>query len=204
MSAVDAARPDRLTAALHAIDAANAADPRPWRFRDVERPKAAGEAELASEWVLRLRPDASEALLVATRAHHLFRWTIPRADYPEGRAGYLRWRAALKKVHAHAVGEILSDAGYDQDTIERVQSIVQKRDLAHDPEVQSFEDALCLVFVETQLDELAGRVGDDEKMVEVLRKTLPKMSEAGRDAALALVPSLPPESRRLLELAVSE
>src|SRR5688572_3861041 len=97
----------RFEDAIEAIDAVNAGDPRPWTFRGVERPKAAGEAELAMAWLERLDPNAGELLRLAVRAHHLKRWVIPRADYPAGRSGYLRWRAALKKVHAEEVGRIL-------------------------------------------------------------------------------------------------
>ena len=63
----------------------------------------------------------------------------------------------------------------------------------------AFEDALCLVFLETQLSDLARRL-DEEKMVDVLRKTLPLMSEAGRREALAM--DLTDEERRLLERAI--
>ncbi|GAG00376.1 unnamed protein product, partial [marine sediment metagenome] len=68
-----------------------------------------------------------------------------------------------------------------------------------DPEVQAFEDALCLVFLETQLSALSGRLTAD-KMVDVLRKTLRLMSEAGCREALAM--KLPAEERRLLERAL--
>jgi hypothetical protein len=150
--------------------------------RGEERPKEQAHAELVTEWVERLRPDASDALLLAARAHHVRRWESPRDSYPEGRAGYLRWRKALHEHHAQLTGTILRDAGYDPATIERVQTIVRKRDLARDPEVQALEDALCLVFLETQFDELAARVEDD-KMVDVVRKTLVKMSDDGKAQA---------------------
>jgi hypothetical protein len=51
--------------------------------------------------------------------------------------------------------------------------------------VQTHEDALCLVFLQTQFTPLADRLGDD-KTVEVLRRTLPKMSPRGRSEALEL------------------
>ena len=42
--------------------------------------------------------------------------------------------------------------------IARVQDLVRKRGLGKDPEVQTLEDALCLVFIETQLRDLAARL----------------------------------------------
>jgi hypothetical protein len=150
------------------------------------------------EWVRRLDPDAGEAQLLAARAHHLRRWTVPRDSQPEGRSGYLRWRAALRRQHAEDVAAILAGAGYDPDTVERVQRIIRKEGLGTDPEVQTHEDALCLVFLETQLAQTADRLGPD-KMRSVAAKTMAKMSQQ----ALDLVAELPlrPEDLALLAQA---
>jgi hypothetical protein len=168
-------RGDRFDRAIAAIDAANADDPNTIVVRGEHRPKELAHAELASEWVVVLRPEASEALRLAARAHHLRRWTVPRGSYPAGRAGYLRWRRDLHEQHAREVGEILGREGYDDETIGRVQDLVRKRGLGKDAEVQTLEDALCLVFLETQFDELAARL-DPEKLDGVVDKTLKKMS----------------------------
>ena len=190
----------RLDAALAAIDAANADDPDTIVVEGQVRPKEQAHAEMVTAWVRRLDPDASDAQLLAARAHHLRRWTIPRSSYPEGRAGYLRWRTALKKQHATEVGEILRRTGYAPDVIERVQQIVRKDGLGHDDAVQTHEDALCLVFLETQLLDLAADQGD-EKTIEIVRKTTAKMSERGIAAALAL--DLAPQARALVERAMA-
>lgn len=176
---------ERLDAAFAAIDAANADDPVRIEVRGEPRPKELAHAELAVEWVRRLRPDASEALLLATRASHVRRWELPRSAEPAGRAGYLRWKRRLQAHHAAVAGELLASVGYDADTIARVQSIVRKEALRSDPEVVTLEDALALVFVETQFTELADRL-DEDHMVDVVAKTLRKMSPEGRAAALQL------------------
>lgn len=175
----------RLAAALAAVDAANADDPFTLVVDGVERPKELAHAELMTEWVRRLDPDAGDAQLIAARAHHLRRWALPRQDFPEGRAGYLRWRTTLKKRHAEEVGEILQGVGYDEATIERVQEIIRKERLGKDPQVQVHEDALCIVFLLTQLTDVAEQLGDD-KTIDVLRKTARKMSPEGLAAAAAL------------------
>ena len=190
-----AAAAERLQAALRAIDAANAGDPERIRIDGEEQPKELAHAQLVSEWVERLQPEASDALRLAARAHHVRRWEIPRSSYPEGRKGYLRWRAKLQQHHAALADEILEQAGYPQAFRERVQAIVRKRGLGRDPEVQVFEDALCLVFLETQLEEVVVKL-DPEKLEDVCRKTLAKMSAVAIDHAQRL--SLSPESRTLL------
>ncbi len=191
----------RLRAALAAIDDANAADPTVVTVRDRTGPKEIIHADLVTEWVLRLRPDADEALLLAARGHHFRRWTVPRSSYPPGRAAYLRWRKDLHAQHAKELGLVLADAGYDEPTIVRVQAIVRKDGLARAGEsddVQVLEDALCLVFLETQLVEIAARL-DPAKLPGVITKTAHKMSGAGL-AQIAHVP-LGPGARRLLDEA---
>ena len=166
-----------LASAIAAIDAANADDPDPVTREHPARMTA---------WIERLVDAPSDALLLAARAHHLRRWEVPRSTYPDGRAGYLKWRRDLHERHARDVAVILEAEGYDTATIERVQTIIRKRGLGKDPEVQAFEDALCLVFIETQFVDLAERT-ERSKMVEVTRKTLAKMSDAGLAHTGALV-----------------
>jgi len=172
----------RLALAFAAIDAENAGDPTSLEVGGELRPKEQAHAEMAVDWVRRLRPDAGEVLLLAARAHHVRRWEIPRDSEPEGRAGYLRWKRRLQRHHAEVAGRILAGVGYDEATIGRVQAIVTKERLRDDPEVQTLEDALALVFVETQFTELADRL-DEDHMVDVVVRTLRKMTPTGREAA---------------------
>ena len=194
-------RPDhRLRRALDAVDAANADDPVEIVVRGERRPKELAHAELVTEWIARLAAEPTEALLLAARAHHLRRWTIPRSSFPDGRAGYLRWRRALHDEHARGVAEIMREHGYADAAITRVESLVRKRGLGRDPEAQALEDALCLVFLETQFHDLAARL-DRDKTVEVVRKTLAKMSDEGRQHALAM--PLDPSDRSIVEDALA-
>ena len=192
---------DRYTSAVAAIDAANADDPHTIVVDGQVRPKEQAHAEMMTAWVERLDPTATDAQLLAARAHHLRRWVVAREEYAEGRAGYLRWRADAKRRHADEVATILEHCGYDADTIGRVQQIVRKEGLRNDPAVQTHEDALCLVFLQTQLGELADQLGRD-KGSEVLRKTLAKMSEPGRRQARDL--HLDEAERALVVAALEE
>jgi len=178
-----------------AIDAANAADP---NEHDGE-PLALLQGRLAEGWVVRLDPDASAALRLAARAHHLRRWVVPRASYPDGRAGYLRWRRDQKQRHAAELRELLVGASVDPAVVERAAAIVAKVGLGSDPEVQVFEDAVCLTFLETQLGDTADRL-DVDHMTRVIAKTLTKMSEPGKAAALTI--DLDQRGRDLLARAV--
>lgn len=192
---------ERFARAIAAIDEGNAGDPNIITVGARTGPKEIVHAQLVTEWVEKLRPGASEPLLLAARGHHLRRWTVPRTSAPSGRAGYLRWRKSLQEQHARELGALLTEAGYDDATVERVQSIVRKEHLATDAEVQTLEDALCLVFLETQLLDVAARL-DPETLTRVIIRTAHKMSPAGI-AAIAQVP-LDEHARAILAAALAQ
>jgi hypothetical protein len=181
----------RFTAAVARIDAANAEDPNGKELLYSQR---------MSAWLDRVEPDAPEALRLAARAQHVRRWAIPRSDYPMDRIGYLTWRTTLYKFHAEQAAGILREVGYDEGTIARVASLVRKERIKTDPEAQTLEDVICLVFLENYFAEFAAQ-HDGEKVVGILRKTWRKMSERGRGVALTL--EIPAEARRLVERALS-
>jgi hypothetical protein len=181
----------RFADALARIDAVHAEDP---------DQKELVYAERMSAWLAKLVPQASEALKLAVRCQHLKRWAIPRASFPEGKVGYLSWRKQESLAHAALAGEILTSAGYDADAVKRVQSLVKKERIKHDPEAQALEDVTCLVFLEFELGAFASK-HDEAKVVDILKKTWPKMSAQGQQAALAL--QLPPLLRRLVEKALA-
>ena len=153
-----------------------------------------------TEWVLKLDPQASEALRVAARGQHIGRWTIPQSEYPAGRSGYLRWREELKAFHVEKIGGILRDIGYEEHFIERVASLMLKKNMKEDPDAQTLEDGLCLLFLETQFMDLMQKTPAD-KMQIVVRKTWKKMGSKGREIALEM--KLPFEVKRFLGSALN-
>jgi len=181
----ETADPERFDRSIAAIDTANAGDPNTVDVDDQPWPKELLHSHLMTMWLWRLDPDASELAHLAARAHHFRRWTRPRSDYPDGRAGYLQWRAAAKRTHATEVAELLAGHGFSPTQTERVGAVIRKDGLGTDPVVQTHEDAVCLVFLSTQLEQVADQLGD-ERMVGVLARTIPKMSPAGLAAAGSL------------------
>lgn len=172
---------DKFAAAVRRFDTENSRDPN----QENGRPRELLYAERLTDWVLKLCPDASEPLRLAARCQHICRWESPRENYPMTRAGYLKWRADLKKFHAEKSGAILREIGYDAATIQRVQDLNLKKNFPADAECRLLEDALCLVFLEFQFAPLAAK-SDDEKMINALRKSWEKMTDAARAEALKL------------------
>jgi Domain of unknown function (DUF4202) len=165
--------------ATAAIDTANADDPNLVDVQGALVPLALAHGRLATKWALVLDPRADESILLACRAHHLRRWEVPRSTYPEGKAGYLRWRKDQKARHAADVADLLLAAGYEQPVVEGVQSLIRREHLPTDPAAQVVEDAACLVFLETQLDSFAA-ANEHGRVLDVIRRTARKMSSPGR------------------------
>jgi hypothetical protein len=171
----------RTAAVLALIDDANARDPE----REDGEPRALRYGRRMSAVLAGLVPDASPHLRIACRGQHIERWTRPRRDWPEGKAGYLRWREDLKRFHAARVADLMEAAGWDAADRERVGRLIQKQGIKRDAEVQALEDTACLVFITYEFaDFAAGHPAD--KIIDIVAKPGRKMSPAGRRAALAL------------------
>ena len=189
----------RFENAVAGFDLFHREDPETETVDGEQVPREWAYARRMAAWVTRLDPDAGEILMLAAHCQHLRRFKLPRADYPAGRKGYLAWRRAAALEHARLAAAVLRDAGYRREKIERVQNLVLKRAGRSSPrEAQTLEDAACLVFLERDLEGLAERLGA-EKTTEVLARTWPKMSDAGREAAAGL--ELKPELRKLVAKA---
>jgi hypothetical protein len=185
---------------LERIDAENARDPNLETCDGTAHPRELLYARRLTAWVLKLAPDASEILRVAARCQHICRWMIPRDSHPMTKAGYLRWRGDLKKFHAQKAGEILAAAGCTEEVIKKVQDLNLKKNFPNDPESRILEDALCLVFLEFQLADLAAKT-DEAKMINAIQKSWKKMTPAAQQQALTL--SFGAKEKQLIDRALA-
>jgi hypothetical protein len=191
----------RYDTVIAAIDVANAADP-----NIIESDGQAEPAELVygrrmSATLARMVPDASEPLRIAARGQHIERWRLARKSYPDGRAGYLRWRKDAKELHARRLGDIMAEAGYGAGDIERVGALVRKEKLKLDAEAQLLEDVVCVVFLEHYLTPFMAKT-EPAKLPGILAKTWKTMSDFGHAEALKL--SVAPHVLRVLEQGLAE
>jgi hypothetical protein len=176
---------EKLACAFEAFDNYNQKDPHIFVWGDLSYPQEYFLALKLYEWVLKLDPDASEELLLASRCQHIGRWEIPRNSYPDGRDGYLKWRKNLALYHAEKATAIMKSAGYNDDEVARVKQIILKQKIKVDKEVQVMENALCLVFLEFQYEAFHPK-HPPEMMVNILRRSLFKMDQEGHRFALGL------------------
>ena len=191
--------------AVELIDAANSADPN--QESDAEGnswPKELLYSQRMSEMLDRYTPDADDVMKLAVRAQHIERWKSPRSDYPEGRQGYLKWRTDLYKYHADTAGRLLAEAGYDEEDIERLKKAVGKRALKVNADTQLLEDVIDLVFIEHYMLDFAGKHPeyDEEKWLDIIRKTWKKMSGRAHEFALSGSVKLPEPLLPLIQKAI--
>ena len=191
---------ERLAEAIKRIDAANKEDPRTELVDGRPESRELLFARRVYEWVRKLLDDPSEELLLAARAHTLRRWLVPRERYPKTTVGYHQWRDALARFHAQEAEEILREVGYAADAIRCVKAFITKENWPAEPEACALEDADCLVFLETKLQNYVDE-WEEEKTLRVLQRTLRKMTPDAREHALRL--KLGERERDLLHRAAS-
>lgn len=165
----------RFEKAIASFDTYNSNDPHREQTGDRDIPKEFLYAVRMTGKLNHYDPNAPEHVQLAARCQHIGRWEIARTSFPMDRKGYLQWRAQLAIHHAKIADAILTECGYDRETIDKVKFLLQKKQLHQNPETQLLEDVICLVFIEFYLDDFAQQ-HDDDKVVDILKKTFTKMS----------------------------
>ena len=192
--------------AIELIDNANREDPNQEQADGESWPKELLYSHRMSEMLERYAPEADDAIKLAVRAQHIQRWKTPRDSYPEGRQGYLQWRAGLYKFHAETAATLCAQAGVPEETIERVRQAVGKRALKVNADTQLLEDVIDLVFIEHYMLDFAGKHPeyDEAKWLDIIRKTWRKMSERAHAFALSGKVRLPEPLVPLIQKAIAE
>ncbi len=191
--------------AVALIDAANREDPNQVTADGRDWPKELLYSERMSDMLERYRPDADNAMKLAIRAQHIERWKSPRNAYPMDRIGYLTWRKDLYKIQANTAAELLGQAGFDDEAIERVRNAVAKKNIKGNPDTQLLEDVTDLVFLEHYILGFVSKHPDysEEKWIDIIRKTWHKMSSDADEFTLSGAVKLPESLVPLIKKAVA-
>lgn len=191
---------EQLDRIIEEIDRVNKADP---------NIIAEGDDLYPAEYLYSLRmtkelqtycPEASDKLQIACRAQHIARWKYPRYDYPEGRAGYLKWRSELYKIHADLVSEIIIKVCDDKEFADQVHDKMVNKVKGTTEGSQIIEDVACLVFLKYYFDSFIKK-HEEAKLLNIIKKTWNKMSEEAHKAALKIAFS--EEHKAIIEKALS-
>ncbi len=63
--------------------------------------------------------------------------------------------------------------------------LVQKRQIKRNPETQTLEDVICVVFLKYYFTDFEAK-HNEEKIIDIVQKTWKKMSEKGQRSALTI------------------
>lgn len=187
------------------MDAANSEDPNIETAEGKEWPKELLYSHRMADMLARYKAEADQVIQLGIRGQHMLRWKSPRDAYPMDRKGYHQWRTALYTFHANSVAELMEKAGYDEASLERVRQAVGKKALKKNPDTQLLEDVAALVFIEHYMLAFAEKHPeyDEEKWIDIIRKTWRKMSSDAHDFALSGKLILPESLIPLIQKSVS-
>lgn len=191
---------ERFSKVISAIDQAHQSDPNFEKWEGKDYPVEYLNAIRMTQSLDDLYPNASEALKIACRCHHIYRWKIPRSEYPMNKVGYHQWRNTLKKYHAVETEKIMASHDYDSEIIEETKKIIEKRQLKLNPDSQAMEDVICIVFLKYGLHTFGPKY-DESKVIDILTKTWHKMSDYAQSEALKL--ELPAYSADIVKKALA-
>ncbi len=119
-------------------------------------------AENTLEWLLRLDPEAHQALQIAALAHDIERATedrkVRRADFDD----YDAFKAAHARNGANILQEILKQCGVAQSIVEEACRLVGLHEVGGDPHSDLLKDADSVSFFEVNLPFYYQREGRQE------------------------------------------
>jgi len=192
-------------AAVALMDTANQQDPNIEQAEGKDWPKELLYSHRMAEMLERYRPDADNVAKLAIRAQHIERWKSPRNAYPMDRTGYLKWRSDLYKFHAEGAIRLMAEAGYDQDSMDRVKKAVSKRGRKINADSQLLEDIAALVFIEYYMQPFVDKHPDysEEKWIDIILKTWKKMSQDAQTFAVSGKIALPEALVPLIQKSIA-
>lgn len=190
--------------AIKIINEIHSLDPTKVDYNGSKIPAELLYANQCTEWLFKLKPEASELEELAAKCQHFKRWEIPRSSYPTGKKGYYQWRIFLYDFQANEAAKVLLEVGYNNEDVETVKQMIAKKDIKGNEQAQLIEDVACLVFLEHYMLPFAETKKDysEEKWLKIIKMTWGKMSPKAHKFALKI--NYAPEIFQLINKALSE
>ncbi|MCH8840005.1 MAG: DUF4202 family protein [Planctomycetes bacterium] len=113
-------------------------------------------------WLLKLKPDADEALQIAALGHDIERAIDQRKVRREDFEHYDEFKAAHAHNSAEILKEVMLDCGVDETLIEQVYELVRRHEVGGDDRSDLLKDADSISYFEVNLPHYYNRHGWDE------------------------------------------
>ncbi len=124
-------------------------------------PEDPRHAENTLEWLLRLKPDAGEALQMAALAHDIDR-AIPECIRREEHPDYDAYKAAHARRGARLLRGFLEDCGVESAIVTEACRLVEFHEVGGDPGSDLLQDADSISYFDVNLPFYFQREGWDE------------------------------------------
>lgn len=172
---------------IQAVDEANVKDPNVLDINGIRHTKEQLYSHHMLDMLMRFYPDADKEQKIAVYAQHIKRWQVPRSDFPMNKTGYYQWRCYLYDFHAEKITSIMKECSCSDESIARVRKAVAKQDANKNGDTQLLEDIAALVFIEHYMENFASKHTDydEQKWLNIIRRTWNKMSEQAKQFALS-------------------
>ncbi len=125
-------------------------------------PEDSRHAENTLDWLLRLKPDADEALQIAALGHDIERAfearKVKRADFPD----YDIFKAAHARISAEILKGIMEDCGVPQDMVSEVCLLVCRHETGGDPRSDLIKNADSISYFHVNMPLYYQREGWEE------------------------------------------
>ncbi len=123
-------------------------------------------------------PGAPFSLKIAAQCQHLQRWGIPRSNYPFDRKGYHLWRRAVMEFQLDLTKKLLTESEIEESEMVIILGSLKNQDNKSNLNATIIMDTACLIFLKWYLIPFSAK-HESSKVIDILRKTMKKMSERG-------------------------
>ncbi|MFC1647978.1 DUF4202 family protein [Nanoarchaeota archaeon] len=151
------------------------------------------------QWLLKLKPDASEEMQVAALIHDIDRAVPPRVI-----RGKEEYYDDYKKRHAMRSAEIaqhfLIENGYDEEKSQKVRDLVEKHEVGGDSESDFLRDADSITFFDSIVNDYESTGA--AKLETKIRFMYSRCSERAKEIIRGL--KFEPEIKKIFDKAISQ
>lgn len=131
-------------------------------------------SKLTLKWLLKLKPDADEALKIAALSHDIDRAVTGITEKDLTESEHRKKYYSFKKKHALRSAKIIADImrkrGYDRKIIEKVEHLVKKHEVGGDEETDALRDADSISYFDYNVYLYLKNMGKEKtkKKIEIM------------------------------------
>jgi len=124
-------------------------------------------SELTRKWVLKLKPDADEALQIAALAHDIDRGATGKTEAEADFSDYKDFKKKHGERSARVIREILEKHGFEGNFIKKVEHLVSLHEFGGDEESDILKEADSIAFFEENIKVFFKRYGKEKTKFKI-------------------------------------